>query len=575
MAFSNLTDFNIGGKAVLQNIERDQYNDHSRTVINAQVVNVKTSVIQQQGDNNDEYKQFREIIRGDLYCEKELYRDTRNIGEWQEGRRNQFHWKQIFKARRTIQIQTSEISGNDHRPFTVISYHGEEAYEAWRQDFEKYSQDRRPYRLQLFGITRSKIPSLIFYDEEMMPFAQVLKTGMFWMEMYVSILAGQLECNPREVWIDWKKGRLCAGIEGPQFETTVIPWPRLSPIKITLEMLNEGIFGRYLREYGTQDMDRAALAIARHHSSLLVYYHEVLDLHDHWVNIMHIPEYEATPQPIPNDFLEILRFDTVYSASLEPIARLRKRYRTIWEWSHITECFGYRNGVILESGMTSVNFNIVNWKRESMNQQSECLSFLVPGVRFQPEHALTAHFHSILAARQHASDMSRIFLPTCSVRIELVPRNNNADGPGNSPSTSDPSDVYLVLPTPPASVDFWSFRSWYLTIAREYYWSSDEAGEKRIPYHECIRMGLPRLVPGPIRLSLRSWPKDAYDSIYQYQLARGFDPSTTRFAETLGLPIYDPVVPKVKKRLEELEHGPRKSYWWKASCDFDIPAFAI
>ncbi|KAL0566181.1 hypothetical protein V5O48_015836 [Marasmius crinis-equi] len=90
-----------------------------------------------------------------------------------------------------------------------------------------------------------------------------------------------------------------------------------------------------------------------------------------------------------------------------------------------------------------------------------------------------------------------------------------------------------------------------------HYWSLDESGRTPLGAVECYYFGLPRrfrpsqpLVEGyhtpkahrpksKHHYSLQySWDKKAYKAIREYQVARGFDPTTSDFARHLGYPIY-------------------------------------
>ncbi|KAK1223626.1 hypothetical protein PQX77_013499 [Marasmius sp. AFHP31] len=67
-----------------------------------------------------------------------------------------------------------------------------------------------------------------------------------------------------------------------------------------------------------------------------------------------------------------------------------------------------------------------------------------------------------------------------------------------------------------------------------HFWSFDEDGHSPLSEDLCQDFGLPTT----FRISQfswsYSWSNDAYDSLRQYQLLRGFDPSTTDFAQSLG-----------------------------------------
>ncbi|KAK7018021.1 hypothetical protein VNI00_018448 [Paramarasmius palmivorus] len=55
---------------------------------------------------------------------------------------------------------------------------------------------------------------------------------------------------------------------------------------------------------------------------------------------------------------------------------------------------------------------------------------------------------------------------------------------------------------------------------------------------ECERWEVPKLTPSIARYSsvkLHSWPKQVYTALHEWQIAQGFDPTTTDFAQHLGI----------------------------------------
>ncbi|KAF9256904.1 hypothetical protein L218DRAFT_838510, partial [Marasmius fiardii PR-910] len=80
-----------------------------------------------------------------------------------------------------------------------------------------------------------------------------------------------------------------------------------------------------------------------------------------------------------------------------------------------------------------------------------------------------------------------------------------------------------------------------------YFWSFDVEGQTKIPKRQCRYLGLP--TPRShfwLRDSYAtSWSTDTYKNIQKWQTDRGFDPTTTAFAEYLGYPVLD-VFPQAK-----------------------------
>ncbi|KAK1215323.1 hypothetical protein PQX77_022070 [Marasmius sp. AFHP31] len=66
------------------------------------------------------------------------------------------------------------------------------------------------------------------------------------------------------------------------------------------------------------------------------------------------------------------------------------------------------------------------------------------------------------------------------------------------------------------------------------FWSFDEDGQSPLSHNLCLDFGLPTTFDTYQVSESYSWSNDAYDSLRQYQILRGFDPSTTDFARSLG-----------------------------------------
>ncbi|KAL0569196.1 hypothetical protein V5O48_012771 [Marasmius crinis-equi] len=92
------------------------------------------------------------------------------------------------------------------------------------------------------------------------------------------------------------------------------------------------------------------------------------------------------------------------------------------------------------------------------------------------------------------------------------------------------------------------------TTSSLHYWSSDEDGQLPLSPDMCNHLGLP--VTLDLRVDWRyaySWSNDIYKTMRQYQIACGFDPNTTDFAQSLGYPAYKPIQNADSDRFEEIE----------------------
>ncbi|KAK1219585.1 hypothetical protein PQX77_017681 [Marasmius sp. AFHP31] len=87
--------------------------------------------------------------------------------------------------------------------------------------------------------------------------------------------------------------------------------------------------------------------------------------------------------------------------------------------------------------------------------------------------------------------------------------------------------IYLFIKPPPFDLDDGRTSSIH-------FWSFDEDGHSSLSHNLCLDFGLPTTFSIYQVSESFSWSNDAYDSLRQYQLLRGFDPSTADFTRSLG-----------------------------------------
>ncbi|KAK7026087.1 hypothetical protein VNI00_015733 [Paramarasmius palmivorus] len=100
----------------------------------------------------------------------------------------------------------------------------------------------------------------------------------------------------------------------------------------------------------------------------------------------------------------------------------------------------------------------------------------------------------------------------------------------------DRPPIYLFIYPPPSSIS--ELKSWGKGHTRTHFWSLDENGQSEMSEEDCRRWGIPELGKSLDwdYLKLRSWPTDVYTALRKWQVARGFDPSTADWAQSLGYP---------------------------------------
>ncbi|THU97320.1 hypothetical protein K435DRAFT_68613 [Dendrothele bispora CBS 962.96] len=83
-----------------------------------------------------------------------------------------------------------------------------------------------------------------------------------------------------------------------------------------------------------------------------------------------------------------------------------------------------------------------------------------------------------------------------------------------------------------------------------YYWSFDPDGSSRLSKRVTEALGLPELIP-KAWLQLSECADYQYEATKQFQLFRGYNPSTQEFAQRHGLPLVDIIWPDDKTGLDK------------------------
>ncbi|KAI3621216.1 hypothetical protein WG66_014496 [Moniliophthora roreri] len=104
----------------------------------------------------------------------------------------------------------------------------------------------------------------------------------------------------------------------------------------------------------------------------------------------------------------------------------------------------------------------------------------------------------------------------------------------NADITSNTHIPYLfVRPIPRLSDDETTWRSW---AESTYFWSLDPSGQEEMSESTKVFLGLPSFKTR-IDFRCKSWNIETYKVIKRYQGFKGFDPTTTDYARSLGYPL--------------------------------------
>ncbi|KAL0565708.1 hypothetical protein V5O48_016311 [Marasmius crinis-equi] len=94
----------------------------------------------------------------------------------------------------------------------------------------------------------------------------------------------------------------------------------------------------------------------------------------------------------------------------------------------------------------------------------------------------------------------------------------------------------------------------YLFVRRRdfHFWSFDADGRTSLSTDMCCHLGLPVVLEERFYDTAYTWSNETYKAIRQYQIDRGFDPTTTDFAQSLEYPVYR-IVPDDPAQCEEFK----------------------
>ncbi|KAK1234521.1 hypothetical protein PQX77_002275 [Marasmius sp. AFHP31] len=122
----------------------------------------------------------------------------------------------------------------------------------------------------------------------------------------------------------------------------------------------------------------------------------------------------------------------------------------------------------------------------------------------------------------------------------------------------DPPYYLFVLPPPQLPSTTPDVVSWTRAPAESlYYWSVDPQGNSRMSEAQHTALGLPCFHKSDAPLATDCWKAEIYDLVRQWQVAKGFDPTTSDFARSMGHPIVE-ILPQDNDRFDtcvDVENG--------------------
>ncbi|KAK7037270.1 hypothetical protein VNI00_011261 [Paramarasmius palmivorus] len=523
--------------STLNSVGRDQIN---RIVqhITTQVVQPKNEVAMATEIPEDaEYAEFHTVKRGDMYILKTIGSEEITEWEWDEELRT---IRVGMRAQQTI--STVKLRGVK---CTALSYDGQDAHKLWRRDFLRFARNQDETRGQLFGINRSKIPSLLLHHGTVSPHPKLdTLTGAFITRTYTGqTLCSEHARNSRNecgnilfMYLDTETGRFC---QDPTRTTDSIPFRHAS--NYTMSDLDSYKFKLDSITPSAMNMLDRSFAMAffqdqgSHFDRPVVYHaYHVYKRHSNSP-----PPTTSKEHPLgwnqglsPAD----ARFDTIYSRSGAEIARI-PNYKARFTFNHHTIT---SLSTMEESGMMRFTMNpsspgkykgeisvdsTVLGKAWLLQAYSICSN--LPASNNVPEHC------SMFDLSNEDEQKLILYLTVLPVIADnpIIMSYKGVQRQYRRP-------FYLFLSPLPCPLSHNSLNAW--KRGKTHFWSLDRAGEIAIPEEELeSQLGLSdvRIVPYiPGRFDTVMWQSFVYEALREWQIARGFDPTTADFAKLLGYP---------------------------------------
>ncbi|KAK1231607.1 hypothetical protein PQX77_005271 [Marasmius sp. AFHP31] len=518
--FSNAQNPSISG-GVFSHVQRDQYNNYTgraRTkmitsaspnqhiaaaqetdsaMTTTMVVHVNgnqvNQIIQQEGEHT-EFDDYRNVKSGD-FCRLEDVCVVEYLRE---------PWRYGDPPTANKTICAVKVIGTEGT-FTSVTYSGPDARRAFEEDFRKVSRARSSKSsAQVFAVDVGTVPSVLFWHG-LLPISH-FERSLGWLGgIYIYTLCRKLKCLEEELWVDFGRGVICQGPEGPRSHIGWMEGVEVEKLPLTAEMLQTDVFMRFLASQKLKQADQAFL-------NAMWYGNRDDD-----------DEGDDNDEGVPELFDQPTIFSTLAKT---PVAVANN----VW-----TSEEGFTERKALENGLTRfqleedgsrlmlwLNGNArLAWLSQSSNIFQSC------GISLDDD--LSVYGASMFCVSSSTSQ----HVPEFVCREAYLEGYLDDSPPKSQRRRQQPIYLFVYLPPPDLSngrtscLNFWSFH---------------EHGQHRLSPESCLDFGLP-IGLAFSSLSNQSQKFSNYKLIHRYQQLRGFDPTTTDFAQHLGYDdnIFQPI----------------------------------
>ncbi|KAF5374246.1 hypothetical protein D9758_004533 [Tetrapyrgos nigripes] len=484
MSFSHCSNFTINGSTI-------NYVQGNQVIVKR--------IIQKPERIPTPYDDYFRIRTGALRLLKEIhcYRYPRR---WDSEIRAP--WEERL-ARADRRIYTTEVRREKGSIFTAIAYDGPEAVRAWEEDFKLFSATRTTNILQLFGINRSNVPWLIFYDE-LMPVSHMWNDLKVLSQNFLHLISAKLHCIPRQLWIDPREGKIVRGLDGPLYlgqEWAIDGFvPMLMTMPSQIEFLDENTVWGYI----------CRLPLSAQLDNMVIQ-----NLGASAIKFPSSSSYYTETEP----FQPCVFFNSTSCTIATG--------HTIWMHaaSHKGAAAHMRNFIpsagVTDDGLT--RFMLIDGKsKPDYPLYLTCSSW-------GNQDAWLSQAFSVLQNLDIGldRDLSDLYVIFSEIRVDIPIKCSEI----RRQRRSKVPQIYLFL-HPIKRHGSRPFR---------HIWSFDVEGKTLISKKKCKYLGLPtsRFPIQSLGRVTMSWPAETYKMVRRWQVDRGFNPHTTDFAQFLGYPLFE------------------------------------
>ncbi|KAG7087985.1 hypothetical protein E1B28_012024 [Marasmius oreades] len=453
---------------------------------------------------------------------REKYEDDSVNVSWDE------RWVGL-RAKRTAHLACLVQGVKESSPFLSITYTGPDAQNVFKQDCLTYSRNRYGNFVQLRGFNDSDIPMVLFH-EELIPVQHIQRRqkSSAALQCYLTLQASIAKKNlpewcPTEwesydcdnVWIQPRNGRISFGPQGPEPDYFHVDadseWqlescsdvPVLHPATYSADCITE-----YLIKYCPDHIFLDVLAFSGTPSCMY-------------------PKIEDCPRHT--------RQVWALSTSGRPLARFRSGWTSVIGYTWLTE--KNYHPITMEDGRRRFSINSTTRLRQGeflcgftyrvdMSWRQQAFAWLSQACSI---------FSTLNIPKHEWSGYELMYSIDLDLHLEFSDYEVEDDF-DSAPTVVDnhqTDDCYLFFHPPPHFPDgFPDIHAWRKDF---YYYSLDPDGKSVMTEYQRLSFRLPSIVPS-VSVYARSYDTDTYNLISTWQEKKGFDPTTTDFARSLGYP---------------------------------------